>query len=210
MPNTEYKWTNPPANNYIDELVYKKLQRIKVAPSEICSDADFLRRIYLDLLGIPPTPAEVRAFLGDKRETQLKRREAIDKLLDRPEYIDFWTLRWADLMQVNRKYLGEKGVWSFRNWVRRQVAQDRPWNETAYDLITGAGGTSDHPSSAFFRIAREPGQAVENLTHLFLGIRFNCNKCHDHPFERWTQANYYHLAAYFAQAGIKPGIAADR
>lgn len=208
LANPTYQWNNPPANSYIDELVYKKLQRIKVQPSALCSDADFLRRVYLDLLGIPPTPAEVRAFLADPRETQLKRREVIDKLLDRPEYVDFWTLRWADLMQVNRKYLGEKGVWSFRNWIRRQVAEDRPWNEMAHELITGSGGTADHPGSAFFRIAREPGQAVENLTHLFLGIRFNCNKCHDHPFERWTQANYYHLAAYFAQAGIKPGALA--
>ena len=92
-PSPDYKWTNPPANNYIDELIYKKLQRIKVTPSELCSDPDFLRRIYLDLLGIPPTPDEVRAFLADKRETLVKRREVIDTLLERPEYVDFWTLR---------------------------------------------------------------------------------------------------------------------
>src|SRR6202022_1327048 len=124
-----------------------KLQRIKVLPSELCSDADFLRRVYLDLIGIPPTPDEVRAFLADGRETQLKRREVIDRLLDRPEYVDFWTLRWADLMQVNRKYLGEKGVWAFREWIRRQVAEDRPWNETAYDLLPGGGGTPQPPGT---------------------------------------------------------------
>jgi len=203
VPVKDYKWSNPPANNYIDEHVYKKLQQIKVLPSELSNDADFLRRIYLDLLGIPPTPMEVRAFLADKRETQLKRREVIDKLLERPEYIDFWTLRLADLMQVNRKYLGEKGVWSFREWIHRQVETDRPWNEMAYDLITGVGGTAQSPSSAFFRIARDPGQAVESTTHLFLGIRFNCNKCHDHPFERWTWGDYYSLAAFYGQVGVK-------
>jgi Protein of unknown function (DUF1553)/Protein of unknown function (DUF1549) len=209
VANPDFKWSNPPAQNYVDELVYKKLQRIQVNPSELCSDTDFLRRIYLDLLGIPPTPEEVRAFLADQRETQVKRRQVIDQLLDRPEYIDFWTLRWADLMQVNRKYLGEKGVWSFNDWLRHQVASDRPWNETAYDLVTGVGSTVDAPNSAFFRIAREPGQAVENMTHLFLGVRFNCNKCHDHPFERWTLGDYYRLAAYFTQIGIKKGQADD-
>ncbi|MBY0526044.1 MAG: DUF1553 domain-containing protein [Gemmataceae bacterium] len=209
IPNPNYKWTNPPTNNYVDTLVYQKLQRIQVTPSDLCSDSDFLRRIYLDFLGIPPTPEEVQAFLADKRETQLKRREVIDKLLDRPEYVDFWTMRLADLMQVNRKYLGEKGVWSFRDWIGKQVESDRPWNETAHDLLTGVGSTVDAPNSAFFRIAREPGQAVENTTHLFLGIRFNCNKCHDHPFERWTWNDYYHLAAYFSQVGIRKSTTDD-
>jgi hypothetical protein len=205
VPNPDFKWTDPPANNYVDELVYRKLHQIKVLPSGLCSDADFLRRAYLDLVGLPPAPEEVRAFLADQRPTQLKRREVIDKLLERPEYADFWTLRWADLMQVNRKYLGEKGVWAFRNWIHQQVAADRPWNEMAYELITGAGGTSDSPASAFFRIAREPNQAVENTTHLFLGVRFNCNKCHDHPFERWTWSDYYRLGAFYAQVGIEKG-----
>jgi hypothetical protein len=208
-PNPGFAWNNPPAFNYIDELVYGKLQRIKVLPSDLCSDADFLRRIYLDLIGIPPTPEEVRAFLADQRETQTKRREVIDRLLDRPEYVDCWTMRLADLMQVNRKYLGEKGVWAFREWIREQVKHDRPWNEMANELLTGVGGTAQAPSSAFYRIAREPGQAVENATHLFLGVRFNCNKCHDHPFERWTLGNYYHLAAYFSQVGIKKGVSQD-
>jgi hypothetical protein len=208
-PNPGFVWNNPPAFNYIDELVHKKLQKIKVTPSELSGDAEFIRRVYLDLLGVPPTPDEVRAFLADNREPQAKRKELIDKLLERPEYIDFWTLRLADLLQVNRKYLGEKGVWNFREWIHQQVQADRPWSEMAHDLLTGVGGTAQAPESAFWRIAREPGQAVENATHLFLGIRFNCNKCHDHPFERWTQGNYYQLAAYFGQVALKKGLAAD-
>ena len=209
VPNPGFAWKDVPANNYIDQLLYKKLQRIKVQPSDLTTDADFLRRIYLDLLGVPPTPDEVRAFLADNRETQVKRKAVIDQLLDRPEFVDFWTLRLADLMQVNRKYLGEKGAWAFRDWIRQQIAHDRPWNEMAYDLITGVGGTSQDPSSAFFRIAKTPDQAVENATHLFLGIRFNCNKCHDHPFERWTLGNYYQLAAFFTQVGVKKGTTLD-
>jgi hypothetical protein len=209
VPSGEFRWTEPPANNVIDTLVYKKLQSIKVLPSELAGDADFLRRVYLDLIGVPPTPEEVRAFLADARDSKTKRAAVIDTLLERPEYADYWTLRWADVLQVNRKFLGEKGTWAFRNWIWRQVASDRPWNETAHDLITGVGGTLDSPSSAFYRIAREPGQAVENMTHLFLGIRFNCNKCHDHPFERWTLGDYYQLAAYFAQVGIKKSARRD-
>lgn len=205
LPSPDFKWTKPAENNWIDKLVNQKLERVKVLPSDLCSDTDFLRRVHLDLIGIPPTPEEVRAFLADKRESLVKRRGVVDQLLERPEYVDFWTLRWADIMQVNRKYLGEKGVWAFRHWLRKQVVADRPWNETARDLITGNGSTIDVPASAFFRIAREPDQAVENTTHLFLGIRFNCNKCHDHPFERWTQDNYYQLAAFWTQADIKKG-----
>ncbi|MGE3808178.1 MAG: DUF1553 domain-containing protein, partial [Gemmataceae bacterium] len=208
-PNPGFVWPKPPAFNYIDERVDSKLQMLKIAPSDLCSDEEFLRRVYLDLIGLPPIPDDVKAFLADRRESNIKRREAIDKLVERPEFVDFWTMRLADLMQVNRKYLGEKGVWAFRRWIYEQVKADRPWNETAYDLLTGVGPTADAPASAFYRIAREPGQAVENATHLFLGIRFNCNKCHDHPFERWTQGNYYALAAYFAQVGIKKDARPD-
>jgi hypothetical protein len=203
VPAPNFKWTKPPVHNYVDDLVWRKLERIKVLPSELCTDAEFLRRVYLDLLGIPPTPREVREFLADKRETQLKRRTMVDNLLERREYVDFWTMRLADLMQVNRKFLGEKGVWSFHQWLRRQILADRPWNELVYDLVTGVGGTIEAPNSAFFRIGRESTQAMENTTHLFLGVRFNCNKCHDHPFERWTYGDYYHLAAYYSQVGIR-------
>lgn len=208
-PNPGYRWSNPPAHNYIDTLIHQKLQWIKINPSDLCDDSDFLRRVYLDLIGIPPTTAELRAFLADARDTKTKRAQVIDQLLERPEYVDFWTLRWADLMQVNRKYLGEKGTWTFYQWIHRQVSTDRPWNEMAHELLTGVGSTADSPPSAFFRIAREPGQAVENATHLFLGIRFNCNKCHDHPFERWTWSQYYEMAAWFSQADIKKESAGD-
>jgi Protein of unknown function (DUF1553)/Protein of unknown function (DUF1549)/Bacterial Ig-like domain (group 2) len=198
IPDPKYKWTDPPVHNYIDELVYRKHRRQELLPSGLCSDPDFLRRVYLDLIGMPPTPEEARAFLGDRRDTLVKRREVVDRLLARPEYIDFQTLRLADLMQVNRKYLGERGMLAFRDFLRQQVAADKPWDETAAALLTGGAASPDAPRGAFFKIAPEPGQAVENTTHLFLGIRFNCNKCHDHPFERWTWNNYYELAAFFS------------
>jgi hypothetical protein len=209
VPSPDFRWTPPAGHNRIDELVDAKLLKMRMNPSPICDDADFLRRVYLDLTGVPPSPEEVRAFLSDKTETKAKRAAVIDRLLASAAYADFLTLKWADLMQANRKYLGERGVWAFRNWIREQVASDRPWNEVAAEMLTGVGSTAENPASAFFRIAKEPEQAVETTTHLFLGIRFNCNKCHDHPFERWTQGDYYHLAAFYGQVGVKKSARKD-
>jgi len=199
-----YRWVGQPQHNYIDRLVDAKLQRVKANPSGLCTDAEFIRRVYLDIIGIPPTPEETRAFLADKTASRQKRSRLIDKLLDSPEYVDNWTNKWADLLQVNRKYLGERGVWKFRSWIRKQVAANRPYNEFVREILTASGSSYEHPAASYYRIAREPNQATENITHLFLGIRFNCNKCHDHPFERWTQTQYYQFAANFARVGIKP------
>src|SRR5262249_33986617 len=168
-PEPGYRWSEPPAFNYVDGLVYRKHQLLGLQPSGLCGDADFLRRLYLDLLGIPPATEEVRAFLTDRRDTQVKRREAIDKALARPEYVDFQTLRLADLMQVNRKYLGPAGVVAFRDFLRQQVASDRPWDEVAAAVLTGA----DAPGGAFYKIAPEPGPAGGNTTHPCPGTPLN-------------------------------------
>lgn len=198
-----YRWVGQPQHNYIDRLVDAKLQRIKANPSGLCTDAEFLRRVSLDITGLPPTPEETRAFLADRTPSRRKRARLIDKLLDSPEYVDFWTNKWADLLQVNRKYLGERGVWKFRAWIRKQVATNRPYDEFVREILMASGSSYEHPAASYYRIAREPNQATENVTHLFLGIRFNCNKCHDHPFERWTQTQYYQFAANFARVGVK-------
>src|SRR5262245_8634469 len=194
-----FAWTNPPAFNHIDELVYEKLKRVKVLPSELCSDADFVRRIYVDVTGLPPEPDVVRAFLNDSRPARVKRDELVDKLVGSPEYIEHWTNKWADLLQVNRKFLGDVGAKALREYIRKAVAENKPYDKFAYDALTGTGSNAEHPAASYFKILREPDAAMENTTHLFLAIRFNCNKCHDHPFERWTQDQYYALASYFAQ-----------
>lgn len=204
-----YAWSSVPAWNYIDTHVYNKLQKVKLLPSPLADDATFIRRVYLDLIGVQPTAEEVKAFLADPKETRQKRAALIDDLLERPEYVDRWAYKWADLLQCNRKYLGDKGVWSFRNWIREQVAENRPVDQFVRDLLTASGSTYDNPPANFYKIARDPLKAMEDTTHLFMGIRFNCNKCHDHPFERWTQIQHYELGAYFAsvqrQEGTKPG-----
>ena len=204
---TGYKWAGQPQYNYIDKLVDAKLQRIKAVPSAVCSDGDLMRRASLDIIGLPPTPDEARAFLTDKTPSREKRAKLIDRRLDSPDFAYNWTNKWSDLLQVNRKYLGERGTWKFRNWIQEQVATNRPYNEFVRDIITASGSSYEHPASSYFRVARDPNQATENVTQLFLGIRFSCNKCHDHPFERWTQSQYYHFAANFARVGFRPTAA---
>jgi hypothetical protein len=196
-----FAWQDVPEFNYIDKLVYEKLKQVKVLPSDLCTDAEFIRRVYLDLTGLPPQPEEVRAFLADGRPTRIKRDELVEKLIGNPEYVEHWTNKWADLLQVNRKFLGEQGATALRNYIRQAVTNNMPYDKLVYSILTASGSTLDNPPAAYFKILREPGALVENTTQLFLAVRFNCNKCHDHPFERWTQDQYYQLAAYFAQVG---------
>jgi WD40 repeat protein len=198
-----FQWQDPPANNKIDELVAAKWQRLKIQPSELCTDAEFLRRVTLDLTGLPPTADQVRAFLADQRETRVKRDELIDKLLESDASIDYWTNKWADLLQVNGKFLGREGATAFRDWIRQQVASKRPYDEFVKEIVTASGSNKSHPAASYYKVLRTPDMIVENTTHLFLSIRFNCNKCHDHPFERWTQNQYYETAAFFARVDFK-------
>lgn len=198
-----FQWQPVPTHNYIDELVYEKLKQVKIQPSELCTDAEFIRRLYLDLTGLPPSPEAVKSFLADERPTRVKRDELIDQLIGGPDFIEHWTNKWADLLQVNRKFLGEKGAAALRNWIRQAIASNLPYDRFVYQILTATGSNAESPPAAYFKVLREPDSVMENTTQLFLAIRFNCNKCHDHPFERWTQDQYYHLAAYFAQVGRK-------
>jgi WD40 repeat protein len=203
-----FVWHQPETWGKIDELVAAKWQRLKILPSELCNDAEFIRRVHLDLTGVPPSADSVRAFLADERPTRTKRDELIDRLLGSEDYVEYWTNKWADLLQVNRKFLGPEGAAAFRAWIRNEVAANTPYNEFAAKILTASGSTRDNPAASYFKILRDPLATMENTTHLFLGVRFNCNKCHDHPFERWTQDQYYETAAYFARLELKPDPAA--
>ncbi len=194
-----FAWTATPEYNYVDKLVYEKLRQVKVLPSEVCTDGEFIRRVYLDLTGLPPEPAQVRAFLADGRPTRVKREELVDKLIGSPDYIEHWTNKWADLLQVNRKFLGEPGAAAFRAWIRKAVAENMPYDQFVHTVLTAGGSNLDNPPASYYKVLRDPGAVMENTTQLFLAIRFNCNKCHDHPFERWTQNQYYETSAFFAQ-----------
>jgi hypothetical protein len=192
-----------PTNNKVDEFVADKLKRTKTLPSEIASDEEFLRRIHLDLTGLPPTAEDVLKFAEDNRSSKIKRDELIDKLVGNDDYIDHWTNKWADLLLVNRKFLGTEGSADFRNWIRTEVASNTPYDEFARKIITASGSNKVNPPASYYKVLREPTEIMENTTQLFLATRFNCNKCHDHPFERWTQDQYYETTAYFAQVGLK-------
>jgi hypothetical protein len=200
---TGFQWQDVAENNFIDTFVYKKLKHLKVQPSDLCDDSEFLRRLYLDLTGLPPSPEQVRVFLADTTDSRAKRDRMIDQLIESPQYADHWTNKWSDLLQCNKKYLGDKGVWAFRNWIRQSIASNKPYDQFVRELLTSVGSTYDNPATSYQRVLREPNTAAENVTQLFLGIRFQCNKCHDHPFERWTQTQYYQFGAFFARVGIK-------
>lgn len=198
-----FAWQPPPVNNRIDELVAAKWQRMKILPSDLCTDDEFIRRVTLDLTGLPPTADQVREFLANPRDPRSKRDALIEKLLNSPEHVDHWANKWADLLQVNRKFLGVEGAELFRKWIRDQVASNQPYDQFARAILTASGSNKDNPAASYWKILREPTEAMENTTHLFLATRFNCNKCHDHPFERWTQDQYYSLSQYFAQVDLK-------
>ena len=198
-----FEWIEPPTNNPIDDFVKEKLERTKTSPSPICNDYEFVRRIHLDLTGLPPTAEEIRNFVADERDSRWKRDELIDKLIGSPTYVDHWTNKWADLLQVNRKFLGQEGAAAFRKWIRGKVEENVPYDQFVREILTATGSNMDNPAASYFKILRTPEDTMENTTHLFLATRFNCNKCHDHPFERWTQDQYYEMAAFFAQVDLK-------
>jgi hypothetical protein len=200
---TGFAWEQRPVNNYIDELVDAKLKKVKVQASALCDDAEFIRRVYLDLTGLPPGPEEVSRFIEDKTDTKAKRDALIDKLVGSEAFVEHWTNKWADLLQVNRKFLGDKGAAAFRQWIREAVAKNMPYDQFAHTILTASGSNVENPPASYYKVLRTPDAVMENTTQLFLAIRFNCNKCHDHPFERWTQDQYFQLAAYFAQVDRK-------
>jgi WD40 repeat protein/mono/diheme cytochrome c family protein len=200
---TGFVWSEPEKWNKIDEYTARKWQRMKIQPSGVANDEDFLRRIHIDLTGLPPKVEDVRAFLADQRDTRTKRNEVIDKLIGNPDFIDHWSNKWADMLQVNSKFLGAEGVKILREWIKQQVAENTPYDRMAYRIITATGSNKDNPAAAYFKTVRTPEELVENTTHLFLATRFNCNKCHDHPFEKWTWDQYYQTAAFFAQVDLK-------
>ena len=198
-----FVWDEPPKNNRVDELVARKLQRTKTMPSPLCDDYDFLRRVRLDLTGLPPTVEQIQEFVGDSRDSRWKRDRLIETLIGSPEYVEHWTNKWCDLLQVNGKFIGREGATAMRAWVRDHVENNTPYDQFARAVINADGSNREHPEASYYKILRSPEDLVENTTQLFLATRFNCNKCHDHPFERWTQDQYYELAAYFSRVGLR-------
>ena len=201
-----YEWKEVAENNFIDTHVNAKLRRVKALPSELCTDAEFIRRVSLDLTGLPPKSDRVRAFLADTSPSKEKREKLIDELIGSKDYVESWANKWADLLQCNSENLGQKGVWVYRQWIEKRIAENMPYDKFVRALLLAEGSAYQNPAVNYFRVLKEPGKITEDVSQTFLGVRFNCNKCHDHPFEKWTQDQYYEFGAHFARVAFKKGV----
>ncbi len=197
-----------PVWNFIDQKLAAKWSELGLAPSPLCTDAEFLRRLYLDVLGTLPSPAEVRAFLADTRDD--KRRRAIEEVLRRPELVDFWTLKWGDWLRINRDLVSPGGMWAFHGWVKGCVRDNRPVDAMVRELLTARGSNFQVGPANYYLTARSAEDLGETTAQLFLGVRMQCARCHHHPFEKWSQEDYCGLAAFFARVATRYGEAKDR
>ncbi|MEX0676861.1 MAG: DUF1549 and DUF1553 domain-containing protein [Pirellulales bacterium] len=196
-----------PRNNFIDGLVWDKLETLGIVPSEPAADHTFLRRAYLDVIGRLPSPAEAREFL--KSDAPTKREELVDALLARPEYADYWANKWADLLRPNPYHVGIKPTMAFDAWIRQAFRENKPYDQFVRELLTAEGSTWRNGAATLFRDRRTPDEITPIVSQLFLGIRLECAKCHHHPFEVWGQNDFYSLAAYFSRVTHKgEGISA--
>jgi hypothetical protein len=196
-----FRWQAAKPRNYIDEHVLARLRKLRMNPSPPADDTVFVRRVFADLVGLVPAPHEARSF-AESRDPD-KRAKLIDRLLERPEFADFWALKWSDLLRNEEKTLDRKGVQAFHHWIRQSIAEGKPLDQFAYELVTARGSTYSRPETNFYRANRDPVSRAEATAQVFLGLRLQCAKCHNHPFDRWTQADYYDWAGFFAHIRYK-------
>lgn len=201
-PREGFVWPNPPETNFVDTHTFAKLKQMSIAPSDLAEDHEFVRRAYLDCLGRMPTAAEAKAFLSAPGAH--KRDRLIDALVDAPEFADFWALKWADVLRSNRKTIQVKGSYGLQAWLRGHFQKNTPVDRIVQELITSNGNSYANPPANYYRIAKDPTALAETTAQLFLGVRMQCAKCHNHPFERWSQDDYYGMAAWFARVRTKP------
>lgn len=193
-------------SNYIDELVQKNLKKMNVVPSRLTTDAEFVRRIYLDVCGRLPTPVEAEDFIGDKDAK--KRAKLIDRLLETPEYVDLRTLRLGDLLRIHPRQFGgningERSAALFTEWIRDAVANNMPYDEFVRDLVLAKGSTLRNGAANFYLVERGPENRMETIGQAFLGQRMACARCHKHPFDRWTTDDYWNFAAFMGKVGTR-------
>ncbi len=201
LPRPGVPFARPNENNFIDRLVWDKLERLGIAPSGPTDDATFLRRVYLDTIGTLPTPDEARAFLQDPAAD--KRTRLVDQLLERDEYVDYWTMRWLDVLRADQLQITPAGTVAMQRWLRRHFRENRPFDELARDLLTVQGSILSEGPGAFYKILNKPDEASRAISQLLLGVRIECAQCHHHPSERWSQTDYVGLASFFTGVKLK-------
>ena len=197
------------SNNKIDDLVFAKLKELGIPPSELCSDQEFLRRVHLDVIGILPTPDEARAFLADSDPQ--KRSKLIDRLLERNEYADYWSLKWGDLLRIKSEFpinLWPNAVQAYYHWVRDSIAKNKPYDQFARELVTASGSDFRDPASNYYRaVSKRDAQGYSEATALvFMGMRMECARCHVHPTDEWTTDDNLGMAAFFGKVQVKPTL----
>ncbi len=189
-------------NNYIDSLIHKKLRKLRVAPSEICSDEVFLRRVYLDIIGMLPTVEEYERFI--QNPVSAKREQLVDELLNRKEFVELWVLKWAELLQIrSSQQVSYKAMLLYYTWLQDKIARNVPTNEWVRDLLSATGGTFKNPPTNYYQNETDILKITENVAQVFMGMRIQCAQCHNHPFDRWTMDDYYSFASFFSQIGRK-------
>ncbi len=194
-------FAHAPVNNFIDELVLEKLRQLNLPPSPPAGDEEFLRRAYLDTIGVLPSEEEVRRFLADKSPD--KRKRLIDQLLAREEFVDYWAYQWSDLLLVNSRKLQRPAMWAYYRWIRDQVAANTPWDQFVWQLVTARGSTLENGAANFYVLHQDPLDAAETVSQAFLGLSINCAKCHNHPLEKWTNDQYFAMANLFGRVRLK-------
>ena len=207
-PSTTQDAPGVAAASYVDRLVTAQWRQLRLQPSPPADDATFLRRLWIDVTGMLPTPEHVRAFLAS--ENPGKRSAEIDRLLESSEFVDMWTQKWGDILRLSREWLGEKAMWTFHRYLRHSIRDNVPWDEVVRQLVAGTGDSGREGPPNFFRLQNVfnqpelwPTTAAESTAQTFLGVRMQCARCHNHPLDRWTQADYYSMVSFFSQVRAK-------
>jgi len=200
-----FQWANPPAANVIDELIHAKLQKLRINPSAICTDEEFLRRASLDICGVLPTSDEYRSFMASADPQ--KRAALVDQLLLRKEFVDLWVMKWSELMMIRTvpNEVSYKAMLLYYNWLQERIEANTPIDQLVRELLSAKGGTFTEPATNYFQHERDTLKTAENVAQVFMGMRIQCAQCHNHPFDRWTMDDYYGFANFFAQIGRKRG-----
>ncbi len=195
----------PAAKNVVDEAVFKQLTTLGIPPSKVCDDATFIRRVTVDIAGRLPTVEESNAFVADKDPA--KRAKLIDTLLDSDGYADYFATKWSAILR-NKRVMDayEHGNFLFRDWIRQSLFDNKPYDQFVREIITASGEASENPPVVWYRAVKEPNQQMEDTAQLFLGLRIQCARCHHHPFEKWSQQDYYGFEAFFSRVRRKPGL----
>ncbi len=201
----QYEDPQTPEFNYIDTLVHNKLRKLRITPSEVCTDAEFLRRVFIDITGTLPTSDEYETFLADTDPQ--KRDKVVDQLLGRKEFVDMWVMKWAELLQIRTiaNRVTQKPMLRYFNWLRDKIASNTPSDVMVRELLASRGGTFSDPATNYYQTETETLKVAENVAQVFMGMRIQCTQCHNHPFDRWTMDDYYGFAAFFSQIGRKQG-----